>query len=509
MEKVQSITNIGLYTDDGVPLPLAHTIDGFQEKVNNTDQCTIVSINPNDDFFKTHNLAIAQKKGQYVIEKSCNIKEWNLSKESNCRFDIPTPIITIEYTGKNNGKKRPQKTDVPIKNNIQADFTKLGLNPASYSDVSYYTFTKKWQQSLKRIPIDLQSWQTHYFHNFEKWKDHVGKKVPKSVSLLVHTLIDDPTIDPQNIKSYGMEVECERSFANENFINISQIDGSGQGIDLREIQTPIYENPRDMFKYLDQFDFTQHGGVECGCGSHMHISPNVEPPDRIYQWRTYRGLIGYFAPFFAGTDILYNEDFRFRRTIRAWADTPNLLDQRGLIYWNGAIKQWWITPHKTPQKDFTFEFRLNEGLAQSAVTAIRLMSRIADGFTAMKYVPKWAQETIDLGKKTIADRSVTHLNEIHSIITRDKPTAEILSKVLQLDIEPNTEVALTDLLKNITDLNEKNVYPLHDYEKYWINSIQSGETWSKIISRAYGQVKDSKRITRQYLSMFLSHPAKK
>ena len=62
----------------------------------------------------------------------------------------------------------------------------------------------------------------------------------KNVSLFTHTKINDTKYDPDGIVSYGTEIECERDYAGDDFIDISYIEPTGTNIELREINTEGY-----------------------------------------------------------------------------------------------------------------------------------------------------------------------------------------------------------------------------------------------------------------------------
>lgn len=511
---ITSKSNIGLWDADGKPLPMEHTISIFKDRPHVTDDCQIIEIEENElqaYLDKNINAKIKRDENGLKISKICTENDdWDSLIERNCTFGLPPNIL--KTNGKIVGNKSTFEIPSTINNRLTPHgiITLNGLNPTSYRDVAYATFVNRWKDRLSdlNITIDKSRWDKELFTRFKEWKDRVGKEPMKTVSLLTHVLVPPAALNPRGILDYGMEIECNRYHTCSDFFTVSHEDRPGGPW---EISTHPYNDEYGLFDELSNYHFTQHGqgpntydvcGKYTSCGSHIHIKP-PEQDIHLY-FRLYRVLVGMYAPFFSGTETEKNEDFRFRQIIDWWANPPPQLTLDDIRNWgqpdslyghDGYNKTFWIAPHTVSShnksKDMTIEFRLNEGHATAAITAIRSMARIGDAFASMKYTPKFTDDSMILARKTIKynnglpplpratpnEYPISYIDEIQTKLTDDPQTAEILSKVFETDIAPGKSVALKDLLRQSIK-----TMPMKGYEKWWINNVLGNVTWGKMLN---------------------------
>lgn len=441
-------------------------------------------------YIKENNLRLATDHGKQFIERDCNVTDqWSVKDDTSCHFTMPLSSITTKSYNDNDA------------------FIQKRFQPTDAKQATLETFTAKWGDQFPRLKrITDKEWRSVYYPRLVQWKDR-----PSDIILPIHVLINKPTKQPRSIVSYGMEVECGSSECSIDFLDDAHEDNSGP----MEITTSGHDVVIPMFKELAQYHYVQtgesEGDNECvyDCGSHIHIAPpyNVQSDDDaedvdyqleeeqdrldLIQYQTYRHLMGYFAPFFAGS-TQKNIDFRFRDGVSEWADVPPDYDEDGEpLRSMDNEKSYYVHPHPSDyDKPFTYEFRLNEAIAPSAITAINIMSRIVDGFIDTGYHPRWHKDTLSLAKKSIPKREITDIDELEATLTTDPITKQIIAKITDIPIT-TTKVSLI----HFVDSALAN-FPLESYEKTWLNRIKNGVTWSTMLSAAK-TVPDKIQLTRE------------
>lgn len=529
---INSNNNIGEGDDQGRPLPLQHKIEFTPVKpVAQNVMCVTAEVTDVHAVAQQRNLQVTTTAdGKIIASKDCNRDgAWSAAADASCAFTITpdnyrivdNPIAESRRATGNYTANRARSVLDNMSPELRTIFANQRLDPTKYKDVAFFTFTKKWKPEPYPLPmyvppqrpnapprqpprqapepiiipgppaITKPQWDAKYFDRFMAWKDRVGLPPFTNVSLHAHVRIDPPGENPKGIGDYAQEVECEACYIGDSFRQGKDYHHDGSGPE--EINTRAYVDPKDMFAYLSQFEFTQHGGRRCGCGSHLHVLPPAG--NRFVYWRTFRALTGFFAPFFAGSDVQAGDDFAFRQSTTQWAEAPPRFTPREIENWSGGNgKHHWVLPH-AENKPITFEMRLNEGIAPAAVTGARLMARIGDAFSDMGLIPNWKQELFDLGRRTIAHHTipanetrpamppVTKVADVKSIMVppNDNKTAEVLTKVLGMEILPGREYSLPQIL---TAAEAAFAPVLKDYERAWIQNVKTGNTWSKQITQA-------------------------
>lgn len=513
---LMSVPNIGTFDKNGAPLPLKHLLPvEFTPNYEAQMECVTAVIDTDDvtSYFRAHstsgtNLPIAKFDDFGKFERECTdkgkeIEQYDAIHEQMCRFGIPPHLIKTSGSNYQWEVPTPDASWNPeaINTAEMQDIRRSGLDPLKYKDVAFYTFKKAWGNQVPNT-VTKAKWDAEYFDRFLKWKDRVGEMPFPSVSLLTHTLVNiDDTIGTgnpnlRNIKSWGMEVECEAGAIDEGSARAAGYTVEADGSGVREVQTHPFENPRELFRELTRFSYIQHGaGQDNGtgqlrsCGSHLHV--RTERPHFEAFYHTFRHLIPLFVPYFAGTTPEGREEFRLSHRRGHWASLPPDRTQRDLEDWENNHRQheWtWVTPHaKTsvehaaggvPQnKPLTFEFRLNEAVAPSSVTGVRLLSRIANAFIDVGYKPKWSNDLLTFGTQIINDNSsIRKIHQVTSKLTDDARTAEIVSKVFGHEVKPGQSVNIQDVSKWMLD-----TLPMEDYENMWVNNIANKVTWSRVL----------------------------
>lgn len=488
---LQSYNNIGYGDEQGLPLPLAHQTDRFE--ATDDPNCVVIpdvqaALRHLKEVYGDVDL-IEREPNQFVFTRPC-------ATEDRCQFILPRSL----FKNLPEGQAIESTTHDRLTPIMQQRFDRYSLNPTIDEDIAYISMENRWATDFSKLyrnqlhSSNIQAWRTKYYPRLQQWKNRTDFP---NVSLIIKTVVDPPTLKPRSVAAYGMEVECEEGSCSSNFLDVAHEDDSGP----MEITTEPHTNPLNLFKELQQYTFIQHGQlipeITHGCGSHIHVQPTADDPTIAYQ--SYRGLLGLFAPFFAGTVPLQeSDDFNFRSAIKTWARVPPLYKGVNLYDVDGS-KHSYVHPHPDDgHKPFTFEFRLNESVAPSAITAINIISRIADAFADLHMNPTWSDELTQFNHNAIPGNNIKKIDQLCSPLTDSRYTTEVLNFVLGTDIDPNQRVCLTDILHAA-----RNKMPLYSFEKRWIDRILRKQTWSNMLRMS------EKRGDRKYQNRQLARLQKR
>lgn len=561
-----SLSNVGDYDSKGIPSPLRHSLPVlFDEDPSPSrldefrrDPCMTVILDKEETLqylnntYGTHNW-FTPINGKIEIGHDCTVTDpngiWENDEEKRCSFAIPSSLIKREqfqnnpsttpfvYTPSDNILDRAIPANKDKITTLQAKLpTEQRVIIDSYKNLAYLTFVSRWKFDLDQRKINTdqnflpQDWDNVYFEQFKKAIPLVGKDPIPNVSLYAHTMISPASEKPKSIADYSQEIECDYKHVDLDFYNNSEYDLSG----TREKQTHVHQTVEGVVNEMKVWNYVQHGQGRPptssggnGNGSHLHIKP-TQGMENI-SLRTYRGLIGLFAPFFAGTYLdhlnddsrLDQGDYKFRSPIGQWATRPPLLSKNDIDRFDdiseGHVKWWWITPHTRTNyghereygdrhdergslKPLTFEFRPNEAIPQSSFTAVNIMGRIADAYYQAGFNPVWSKAFIEMAEKAISRRQITKVDDLKAVLTNDPITADIFSKAVGLDVQIGSEVNLKDVLKA-----SLKTMPMRPWEKFWALNVLNGVTWTKLLrttlqSSGDAQIKRGMNLTKQFLN---------
>lgn len=281
--------------------------------------------------------------------------------------------------------------------------------------------------------------------------------------------------DDRNTIRFGIDMTCPNAMYRRH----AQVEDAGD--EKSVLRTPFYKDPAKLVEYVNDHTHNINTDGRDACHINIHVKPPLDNQYAFY--RTFRPLVGMFAPFFACGNVDQRGRFAFRNIPQGLSVPPKLsaetLSNYTVANDNERFENWWLSPHMISQKPLTLQVRVNEATLPDAITGVHLMTKIAKTFADNNLIPAWTQDIMNMARSVLLNTDQHDMEANHIQITDNDATAEVLSSMFHRQRNNPFRKEDTITMKQfIKEVAENSLDELKQFEVESATRVISGYTCS-------------------------------